>query len=478
MTKSENPDSTEVTVMAEEENRLAAAAPLQMEVDQIENLQNELQVNEGGGPPPEQPAQQNNDGQPPNVQQNPPNNVQGNNVQGNNVQGNNDQVNNQGNNNWNNNAVQNVFPPDRHPKYHDVPAPRGNAYQLQRGQKLVHQCPKYARKRPWRQYVCEFFSWVETFEIYQCGDEFIKDTMVWSMKGQAMDMIHPHRAGSVTYANNPTWRSYARAVEHIFAPKAESQLAKQEFKTYRQGQTEDISSYLATKRALFDVAYGQFGPFDTLLDEVINGIINKEVKRELRMRNPRTAEEMSMHAVQIVANVRAAYENGYGLSESKSGLYHTTMLAVRENQEEPMEVTAMKRKMKAMEEQLNAMNSGNAGMKCFKCNRTGHLARDCRIPGGNRGGRGGANRGGLGRGKDGRGGSTQGGGRFQYNCHYCKKPGHKIADCYKKKKDDQNQKKDGGGKTRTMGQNGQEEEEEAPNGYNRFLDLEGELEQN
>ena len=451
--------------MAEEENRLAAAAPLQMDVDQIENLQDELQVNEGGGPPPEQPAQQNNDGQPPNVQQNPPN-----------VQVNN-QGNNNWNNNWNNNAVQNVFPPGRHPKYHDVPAPRGNAFTLQRGQKLVHQCPKYARKRPWRQYVCEFFSWVETFEIYECGDEFIKDTMVWSMKGQAMDMIHPHRAGSATYANNPTWRGYARAVEHIFAPKAESQLAKQEFKTYRQGQTEDISSYLATKRALFDVAYGQFGPFDTLLDEVINGIINKEVKRELRMRNPRTPEEMSVHAVQIVANVRAAYENGYGLSDSKAGLYHTTMLGVRENQEEPMEVTAMKRKMRAMEEQLNAMNSGNS-MKCFKCNRTGHLAKDCRVPVGNRGGRGGANRGGIGRGKNGQAGSTQGGGRFNYNCHYCKKPGHKIADCYKKKKDDQGQKRDGGGKTRTMDQNCQESEEEAPNGYNRFLDLEGELEQN
>ena len=458
----------------EEENPLGAVVPLNMDVDQIENLQEELQVNQRGGQ--EQPAQQNNGGPPPpNVQQNPPN-VQGNNVQGNNVQVNN-QGNNNWNNNWNNNAVQNVFPPGRHPKYHDVPAPRGNAYQLQRGQKLVHQCPKYARKRPWRQYVCEFFSWVETFEIYECGDEFIKDTMVWSMKGQAMDMIHPHRAGSATYANNPTWRGYARAVEHIFAPKAESQLAKQEFKTYRQGQTEDISSYLATKRALFDVAFGQFGPFDTLLDEVINGIINKEVKRELRMRNPRTPEEMSVHAVQIVANVRAAYENGYGLSDSKAGLYHTTMLGVRENQEEPMEVTAMKRKMRAMEEQLNAMNSGNS-MKCFKCNRPGHLAKDCRVPVGNRGGRGGANRGGIGRGKDGRGGSTQGGGRFNYNCHYCKKPGHKIADCYKKKKDDQGQKRDGGGKTRTMDQNCQESEEEAPNGYNRFLDLEGELEQN
>ena len=115
-----------------EENPLGAVVPLNMDVDQIENLQEELQVNQRGGQ--EQPAQQNNGGPPPpNVQPNLQNNFPG-------------------NNNWNNNMGQNVhvFPPDRHPKYHDVLAPRGNQYQLQRGQKLVHQCPKYARKRPWR----------------------------------------------------------------------------------------------------------------------------------------------------------------------------------------------------------------------------------------------------------------------------------------------------------------------------------------
>ena len=232
--------------------------------------------------------------------------------------------------------------------------------------------------------------------------------------------------------------------------------------------------HLATKRALFDVAYTRDGPFDTLLDEVINGMVNNEVKRELRMRNPQTADEMSMYAVQIVANVRAAYENGYGLSESKAGLYHTTMLGIRENQEEPMDVNAMRRKMRQMEEQIQTMNSE---MRCYHCNGKGHIAKDCRKNPGNRGGRGGAGRGGLGRGGR-RGGGTQSGGKFPYNCHYCKQPGHKIADCFKKKKDEKAGKKSGGGRTQNMDQEDKDGDSSAQDGYQRFLDLAGEQEQN
>ena len=97
------------------------------------------------------------------------------------------------------------------------------------------------------------------------------------MRGQVQDMINLHRQR--TFENHLTWRDYAVAIEGIFAPPAESQLAKQEFKAYNQTPTEDISSYLSTKRALFEVAYPHNnGNFDSLLDEVIKGICNREVK--------------------------------------------------------------------------------------------------------------------------------------------------------------------------------------------------------
>jgi len=366
--------------------------------------------------------------------------------------------------------------PPPNPRNQNVPAPRGNDNQLLRCQKLMSQCPKYNRTTPWRQFVFEFKSWIEAFNIIEAGDEFIKNAIVWAMRGQAQDMINLHREGTPTYTNNVTWRDYAAAIERIFAPRAESQLAKQEFKSYKQGNTEDISSYLATKRALHDVAYpNNTGNFDNLFDEVINGIVNREVKRELRMRNPQNAEEMEIAAVQIVANVRAAYEHGYGLSESKDGLYHTTMLGVRRNQEEPMDVNAMKRKLKSMEETIAAFQRNGEKAKCFNCNKPGHLAKDCRAP--KRPGGGSTYQGqGRGRGRGGYRPNPPSGGNFQYECHYCHKKGHKIADCFQKKADDK-KKKDNSGGRKVQDMNNQEEEGNV-SGYERFLYPTGETEDN
>ena len=108
-------------------------------------------------------------------------------------------------------------PPD--PRNHNVPAPRGNDNQLLRCQKLMSQCPKYNRTTPWRQFVFEFKSWIEAFNIIEAGDEFIKNAIVWAMRGQAQDMINLHREGTPTYTNNVTWRDYATAIERILHPE-------------------------------------------------------------------------------------------------------------------------------------------------------------------------------------------------------------------------------------------------------------------
>ena len=112
---------------------------------------------------------------------------------------------------------------------------------------------------------------------------------------------------------------------------------------------EDVSSYFATKRALWEVAYYQdgraTGNFDNYLNEVIRGLCNKEVKLQLRRANPRTVEEIEQTLIRIVANERAAYEQGYSRSETKDGLYHTTIMQrrpVTEQQDEQMDITALR----------------------------------------------------------------------------------------------------------------------------------------
>ena len=160
----------------------------------------------------------------------------------------------------------------------NIPRPEGPTSELLRCEKAMSMMPKYSRTTPWRQYVYEWESWVSAFRIEQAGDKFIKNAMILSMKGQAQDAIRAHRAGSATFNQNVTWRDYAVAIESIFAPKAESQLAKQEFKGYKQNATEDMTSYFQTKWALFKVAYpGDYSPFDIFHEELIKGICNKEV---------------------------------------------------------------------------------------------------------------------------------------------------------------------------------------------------------
>ena len=90
-------------------------------------------------------------------------------------------------------------------------------------------------------------------------------------------------------------------IRGIFAPPAESNLNRTEFKQRKEGQQEDIQTYVTSKICLFEQA---FGPderhFPTLFDEVLSGLYNKVVMRKIRERNPATQAEMINQLLEVV----------------------------------------------------------------------------------------------------------------------------------------------------------------------------------
>ena len=143
---------------------------------------------------------------------------------------------------------------------------------------------------------------------------------------------------------------------------------------------------------------------------MIAGCYNNVVKRRLRriIPAPVNMQQLRDHAIAVVAQERACYEQGYGEVTSRDGLAATSReLTYDRHQEEPMDIDSVN-------EDINAIKD----RKCYNCGKPGHMARDCRSKRQNQGKQG-NNR-----------GQTK---KFQGNCNYCHKKGHKEQDCFQKK---------------------------------------------
>ena len=130
-------------------------------------------------------------------------------------------------------------------------------------------------------------------DVAAAGAPWAKTAIHMSLTGAAGVKAEPYLPGTDAFNNINDIQGYMATLQTIFQPEADSEWSRASFKECRQGPTEDIASYLARKRSLWENAYPEGErAFSTYLDATIDGCMNIVVKRQSRRANPATADEM------------------------------------------------------------------------------------------------------------------------------------------------------------------------------------------
>ena len=271
----------------------------------------------------------------------------------------------------------------------------------------------------------------------------MKRCIVAAMEGLAVDMIQQYVECSHQEYPDAPWNKlgnhtklgYMETLREVFEPASKIHLTRETFKMMKQSKDDDMATYITRKFYLYSTAYPVIAErsFQLFFDEVVKGTYSTKVKCWLleKASGIRNLEQLRESAYEGASYYRKVYMMGMtDMVPNLDGLLPSNQLAkagLKESTSEAMEIDALK-------EQIEAMKMGDkSNIKCYSCNKTGHLAKDCWSK--NKGQKAG----------QGKGGSQPP--KFKGKCGWCKKTGHKEADCFAKKRDK-------GGKTGTVASQG------------------------
>jgi len=307
-----------------------------------------------------------------------------------------------------------------------APAPADQ--QLRAFKQSLNHLPRYSGETgSFRDHLQCYRDWALIEEVLDPRRQ--KMALVFSLKGAARNRIRHAGINSTPFNNAATCEQYIEYLLGVFEPDSEKQVARMEFSAYKQQASEDMGQYLSTKLDLLSTAYptgdGQpEPPFSMVYSAVINGLFNRVVKRLVVRKQPTTVEELRQACLEAVSSERYAFLNGFGESSSLDGLTAITRGNLRNNQITtsdgvvPMEIDAMTvrgncrvcqkpghwaRECPQKNKQLVGVKRDNArpadsrhkfggkqqqqqsgskgdktSLRCFYCDRAGHLKKECR----------------------------------------------------------------------------------------------------
>ena len=269
-------------------------------------------------------------------------------------------------------------------------------------QGALRSAPYYDGTGLWSTFSFEWKNWCPL--AWTGGNEDLitavekKRILVTRIRGQAVARLKAYGEGSQAWDDAATLAQYLDVVKSIYQPAAESDLARAEFNSRKQGENETILDYLTSKMGLFDSAYPEAErSFTLLMDQIIAGIWNSEIKFSTQRNRPEDRAAVVPQLLRDVAAERACVLGGYGRSATLGGLAlssqgytpgvtgnrHGAVPGYDQFGDEYMDVGALKGR-KPPQKRGPGSKGQKSGQKeqrkCYRCHKQGHLRTDCRVP--------------------------------------------------------------------------------------------------
>ena len=241
----------------------------------------------------------------------------------------------------------------------------------------LRNAPALDEASTWRSFELSFDLWRSYSgfdnEVYAVAANLNerKSLFVNMIKGSLLERVQGVLRGSTAWDEALTVNAYVTVIKGIFAPAAEQQVSRTEFNRCRQGKQEPVQAFVSRKVALYHNAFGATERNHyTLMDAVINSLESSVVKRELRRRNDvLTTADIGRVLVEIVSNEREAFHGEYAEATSLDGLALSS-LQPRTNTHDEFGDEKM---------DIGRLGGGSESRKCHRCGNAGHLKANCRT---------------------------------------------------------------------------------------------------
>ena len=231
--------------------------------------------------------------------------------------------------------------------------------------------PKFSGDRAgpnFRQHVEAVRTHNHIYNVY--NSDIAKSGLLMSLTGSAATRASGAGMRSTIFTEAAGFEEYAVELLGIFEPDSEKQIARSEFVNYKQGVTEDIGTYLATKADLWRSAFPDTeltddSAFVSYTREVVSGIYSRVIRRLVIRENPKTVDHLKTACLEAVSGERRNWELGCAESLNLDGLASVTRGHQRRKPDEAMEVNAIR-------------PSKDLSVTCGYCGTKGHRTSECR----------------------------------------------------------------------------------------------------